>query len=311
MARPSGALSFAYWTIDEFGKVRNGRATVRVSQAKLARCYGVSASTVCWYISDLADAVISRRPLVFELASLGPATQSRHAAADLADLSETFRNFAAEIARLTAGSSDQDATSASFLQREVAAGDLLPSAADCRERAAGSQDRLDALLAPLAELADRRGLTGIVHRDGVRTALAEYNDEQIAGAVARVIRDIESGAAIRRPFGVLVARAIDGDTTLFRPADERPTAPVVSLTPRRVQRRVDLPLPEPDVPAIPVDVEAELDREAARLVAARFPAMAEKMLANAPLRRALVASLWKERCQSKGATHSEDRSHVS
>ncbi|MFN0030070.1 MAG: winged helix-turn-helix domain-containing protein, partial [Acidimicrobiales bacterium] len=67
MARPSGAVSFARWAIEEFGKVLNERATVRVSQAELARCYGVSPSTVGWYVAELGDAVIQRRPLVFNL----------------------------------------------------------------------------------------------------------------------------------------------------------------------------------------------------------------------------------------------------
>lgn len=310
MARPSGALSFAYWAIDEFGKVRNDQATVRVSQAELARCYGVSASTVSWYISELHDAVISRRPLVFDLALLGPAAGSRTAAADLAELSESFRNLAADIARLAAGSRDAAAASDRFSEK-AAVEDLLTAAGDSVEQPAASRDRLEDLLAPLTAVAARRGLTGMVHPDGVRAALAAYDDEQIAGAVARVVDDIEAGAAIRRPFGVLVARAMDGDRALFRPTDERASAPVVPLTPRLSHPRSELPPPDPDVPTIPANIAAELDREAAREVAERFPAMAEKMLANGPLRRALVASLWKERCLAQDERLPEDRSHVS
>ena len=148
-------------------------------------------------------------------------------------------------------------------------------------------------------LADRRGLTGMVHPDGVRAASAGYPLSDIAGAVARIVEDIENGATIRRPFGVLVARAAEGDRSLFRPFEERPKATVVTLVPRAAVG-VGLECPGPDVPVlgvpdVPEELLAELDREASRQVAERFPAVAEKMLANAPLRRALVASLWKER----------------
>ena len=277
----------------------NDWATVRVCQAELARCYGVSASTVGWYLAELGDVVVRRRPLVFDLSRLVPAVQSREPAVEFAGLSEAFGRLAAGMNRLAAGSRGQAAVSSGFLEAEEEAEDLSSSAAGFDGWAADSRGGLDQVLAPLAELAGRRGLTGMVHPDGVRAALAGYPLSDIAGAVARIVEDIENGATIRRPFGVLVARAAEGDLSLFRPFEERAKAPVVTLVPRAAVA-AGSECPGPDVPVlgvpdVPEELMAELDREASRQVAERFPAVAEKMLANAPLRRALIASLWKER----------------
>ena len=218
--------------------------------------------------------------------------------------------------RLAAGSRGQAAVSSGFLEEEEVAEDLSSSAAGFDGWAADSRGGLDRVLAPLAELADVRGLTGMVHPDGVRAALAGYCPlSDIAGAVARIVEDIENGATIRRPFGVLVARAAEGDTVLFRPFEERAKAPVVTLVPRAAVA-VGSECPGPDVPVlgvpdVPEELMAELDREASRRVAERFPAVAEKMLANAPLRRALVASLWKERWIRESGGDSGGRARVS
>ena len=120
MARRLGAVSFARWAIDEFGKVVNDWATVRVSQAELARCYGVSASTVGWYLAELGDVVVRRRPLVFDLSRLVPAVQSREPAVEFAGLSEAFGRLAAGMNRLAAGSRGQAAVSSGFLEEEEA-----------------------------------------------------------------------------------------------------------------------------------------------------------------------------------------------
>ena len=179
MARRSGAVSFARWAIDEFGKVVNDWATVRVSQAELARCYGVSASTVGWYLAGLGDVVVRRRPLVFDLSRLVPAVESREPAVEFAGLSEAFGQLAAGMNRLAAGSRGQAAVSSGFLEEEEEEEEVAEEAEDLSSSAAGfdgwaadSRGGLDQVLAPLAELAGRRGLTGMVHPDGVRAALA-------------------------------------------------------------------------------------------------------------------------------------------
>ena len=312
MARPSGAVSFARWAIEEFGKINEGMATVRVSQAELARCYGVSASTLGWYVGELGDAVVRRRPLTFDLALLIPAGPSRETAAELAGLSESFGRLAAGIRGWTASSRGPAADSTSFLKEAVeAVDDLLSSPAGFDGWSADSRDELDGVLAPLVQVAARLGLTGMVHPDGVRAALAGYPIEDVVGAVARLVTDIERGARIRRPFGVLVARAAAGDNDLFRPIAHAALGPnVVPFVPRAPL--VDLEAGEDgakggQLPPIPADLEPDLDREAARRVVERFPAMAERMLANAPLRRALVASLWKERCAGQPTSAGRER----
>ena len=197
------------------------------------------------------------------------------------------------------------------LREASLARELLQPAAARRQQSADSRDELDGVLAPLVQVAVRLGLTGMVHPDGVRAALAGYPIEDVVGAVARLVTDIERGARIRRPFGVLVARAAAGDNDLFRPiAHAAPGPNVVPFVQRAAL--VDLEAGEVgakggQLPPIPADLEPDLDREAARRVVERFPAMAERMLANAPLRRALVASLWKERCAGPPTSAGRER----
>ncbi len=319
MPAPSRALLFARWAVDRYGRVDGDRVLIVGSQAVLAEAYGVSPGTVAWYVRSLGELVVAKRPLTLDrtalesaLSSASPAPVDLSALADAAQsLSRIAATLSAMIREPSAGQREQFAASRDSCavlrdQGEEGESDLLLPPQDANgvrgpfaglRQTAGSsvaavEACVDALLQPLAALAAARGLVGLTHPAGVRHALRGFEPGEIEAAVGRLIDEIEAGATIRRPFGVLVARAQAGDTEFFAPRRGRPVS---------VLRVVPIEAPEHNVDADDAVVErpppgllAELEAEAARRLHEQAPSIAGKALAMAPLRRALVADLWRD-----------------
>ncbi len=140
------------------------------------------------------------------------------------------------------------------------------------ERLSSQQDVTQAI-APLVAACQRQSLPHLVDEEG-RRWLALYNPEELARAVAEVLRLLNNEGALRSPLGLLVAKAKRGDESFF--------AEPASVAPKR-----------PDWLVLEEELQEELfvDEEAAQAVGAMGPEELAQ-LDDAVRRRLRVARLW-------------------
>lgn len=86
-----------------------------------------------------------------------------------------------------------------------------------------TDEALTALLQPLIDVCKVRGLAGVTHLDGIRSAMEAFDDEQVAHAVGELVDEAASG--LRTPIGKLVNVARDDVDRYFTPPTEPTTRP--------------------------------------------------------------------------------------
>ena len=122
-----------------------------------------------------------------------------------------------------------------------------------RTTSSRTDQELDELLRPLADLAARTTLVGLTDRDGARQALAPYGDTQVRFAVRQALALAQAGT-VKSPIGWLVTKARQGDEAFFPPPSSLgpapprlpPTLARTALTPKPRLRSMPwklLPLP--------------------------------------------------------------------
>jgi hypothetical protein len=164
------------------------------------------------------------------------------AVAEPPDVSRTVRDFADHVADhprdllREGGRSSKDPVQtlppSLTVVREVPRSPRRGSPADGLGGSPSRTDQdLDAFLRPLAELAEKASLVGLTDREGLRQALAPYEDAQVRHAVRQTLALARAGK-VTSPVGWLVAKARQGDDVFFPPASAlrdpppRPPMPV-------------------------------------------------------------------------------------
>jgi transcriptional regulator with XRE-family HTH domain len=239
------------------------RIVIPLSQREIARRLGISPGTLTWYLNELGDTVVARRPLLTFHPSLAetagvtepepdPSATAGTVEGLLTDLIDAVE-ASNELLRLTlvelvdardpnvveratgsraraTGPRDSVARSEQKERDEV----LLPGPSHSRdhlEQVARSRDdalstkRLAELLAPLEAVVRRCRLVPVGDRSRVRRALASYSAEQIAAAVGRIVTDIGRGVPIRSPYGLLIHKAELADLDYFGIVHDSPVEP--------------------------------------------------------------------------------------
>ena len=336
------AKEFAQTMIRQHGCRYPDRIVIPLSQRELARRLGISPGTLTWYLNELGDAVIARRPLLTlrsELDPISPVAPST-AGGETGSLLEQLIDAVEvnnELLRLTlvelhSGAGDARASRAmgsrdgSETRESVAHSDQkedknlllsgLLSREEAREPVARSRDHsllesdVEALLEPLEAAVRRCNLVPANDRARLRRALGGYTPEEVAHAVGRIVADIRRGVPIRSPYGLLVHKAEIGDPDYFqvptrRPAPDRPPAPQPPQEEPldELDRLAELALIEMDAdPARWAEQIADLDRQVEAHVRSSAGGNAETLLRCEPYRRAVRHDLYRSRLAEETET---------
>jgi len=151
---------------------------------------------------------------------------------------------------------------------------------------------LDAVLRPLAELAERASLVGLTDRDGLRQALAPYEDAQVRCAVRQTLALARAGK-VTSPIGWLVAKARQADELFFPPLSSLSPVPPLPAT------TLEDEVPDPEAEAAVDALEAapggrgELARIDALIRKATPVSVVEKMFAEPPWLRCTRVLYWR------------------
>lgn len=287
----------------------DGRAVANKSQAELAELFGISAGTLNWYLRCLGDQVLARRPLTFAatcravVSLVGDDDDALlvRVEAQLAELSALVAAIRSRgTANSTRGTANATRGSASFPR--VVINERPPASAFVAvpRVAAVAEPRLCELLAPLERLVVRCRLQPVTNQARLTQALAAYSDAEVRQAVERICDDVARGVPVRSPYGLLLSRALSGDTSFQIPP--RVIGPPVDTPPG-----VDGDDPVDDLTVVAVaglDVTelAELDREVDEHLCRIAPALSGRLATVVPLRHALRADLYGSRTTLKEQT---------
>jgi transcriptional regulator with XRE-family HTH domain len=308
------AKEFAELMIRHHGHCSADRVTIPLSQREIARRYEISPGTLAWYLNQLGDVVVQRRPFIVlrrdvavTEAELSPAAAVSANTLDdrLAALTDAIEvqcellRMLLEPSRVRANESAERASDCANplarLQREVQKEEVerLPSSSS-REAVARTRECVERLLEPLDQLSRRNGLQPVGNRERLHRALAGLSDAEIAVGVRRLCSEIRRGAPVRSPFGLLIAKAESGEHDFF--------APLVSATGAgTVPAIVDEPPSDDPTERILAAMEADPERWASELAALdrasidylheKAPRGADRFVRNPSLRRAAQLDL--------------------
>jgi hypothetical protein len=170
----------------------------------------------------------------------------------------------------------------------------------------------------LVEACDRHRLPGISNLPRLMDALAPYGPEEIGRACERIVTELDNGAPIRQPFGLLAAKAAVDDIGYFgfsgasvglpghlppRPQSlvsdcvevaEEPTEPDEAL--QAVRELAADPGRASELERLDAEVECRL------VGTPGHGPLAGRMLRMAPLREALRADAWRDLRRSTEST---------
>jgi hypothetical protein len=156
-----------------------------------------------------------------------------------------------------------------------------------------SDAELDELLRPVCELAKTASLVGMTDREGLRGALAPYEDLQVRHAVRLTLAMAQAGT-VKSPIGWLVGKARRGDKEFFPPVSSLEPPP----PPRAALVLEDEPDPEADeaVTALesdPASQAGELARIDHAFLKMMPPRIGEQLMANPVLLHKTRAKHWR------------------
>jgi hypothetical protein len=329
-AVPARAQEFACAVIRDHAHLDGDRAVIHRSQASLAEYYGISPSTIAWYLNELGPAVVSRRPLTLvvptvperpnldtliaraeslmdELTATLRAIRSSESADEPADfpretatgprIPATGPRVSAAGPRIARGSLDlfekEVEEIPSYLPLAVAVPREAP--ADPRPLTVRTDAALARLLAPIERLVRARHLQPVSNRRRLAAALDQYNDREVEAAVRELCEEVRRSGAIRSPYGLLINRAETGDESFLVPPDDElvecgDTAAGTSID--FADAAIDRMVADPDRFATEL---ATLDDLVAEHLAATNPTMVGRVAPAGPLRNALRAEIYRTR----------------